>query len=92
MFYILHGNKKFNCYICLTFQSLEELITSVTQATSRLLSRGHCTPADYENVTRSLRYQLVAMAMGYMCQQSTPRIEVKVFIHNNLYLCFTFHR
>jgi L-arabinose isomerase len=60
------------------FQNLEDLVSTVTLAVERLKSRGHCTPADYENVTKSLRYQLVAMAMGYMCQQSTPRIEVKV--------------
>ncbi|XP_053377512.1 uncharacterized protein LOC123530427 isoform X3 [Mercenaria mercenaria] len=57
--------------------NLEDLVTFVTQAVERLKSLSHCTPADYENVMKGLRYQLVAMAMGYMCQQSTPRLEVK---------------
>lgn len=53
-------------------------------AVERLKARGQCTSNDYEDVMKSLRYQLVAMAMGYMCQHSTPRIEVKVYNKHKL--------
>ncbi|KAL4226885.1 hypothetical protein ACF0H5_014863 [Mactra antiquata] len=56
---------------------LDDLVTSVTLAVKQLKSHGLSTPQDYEGVLKSLRYQLVAMAMGYMCRQSTPRIQVK---------------
>lgn len=43
-----------------------------------LKSRDVCTPNDFEHIVKSLRYQLVAMAMGTRCPLSTPRIEVQV--------------
>ena len=60
------------------FQSLEDLVNSLIKALERQRSRGPCTREDYENVMKGLRYQLVAMAMSYMCRQSTPRIEIQV--------------
>ncbi|XP_052781977.1 uncharacterized protein LOC128218359 isoform X2 [Mya arenaria] len=57
--------------------NLEDLVTSLVSAIERLWSCDMVTTSDFEQVMKGLRYQLVAMAMGHMCRQSTPRIEVK---------------
>ena len=64
----------------LIFQNLDDLVNSLVKALERRRSSGSCTKTDYENVMKGLRYQLVAMAMAYMCRQSTPRIEIQVLI------------
>ncbi|XP_052285581.1 uncharacterized protein LOC127881606 isoform X4 [Dreissena polymorpha] len=57
--------------------NLEDLVSSLVSAIERLWSRDLVTSSDFEHVMKGLRYQLVAMAMGHMCRQATPRIEVK---------------
>lgn len=61
-----------------TLQNLEDLVSTLVTSLERLWTRDICTQADFENVVKSLRHQLVAMAMGTRCPLTSPRIEVKV--------------